>query len=331
VEQAANISDVVFDKTGTLTLGRPLITDMKITGDYDRGLLLGAAAALEAMSEHPIASAVVRRAEDEGIESLPEITDFRAFPGLGVSGLASVGSGDSRLDVLAGTRDFMEKNSVDTAPAADAAAMFEAEGKTVMWFAITGRVAALFAVSDAIRPEAGEAVQAIHDMGIRVTMLTGDNRATAEAVAQGLGLDGFEAGVLPEGKAAYIKRLQSEGRRVAMVGDGVNDAPALVQADVGIAMSGGTDIAMDAADIGLARADLTYVPGALGLVRATFRVIRQNLFWAFAYNILAIPIAAGILYPLWGVRLSPAVAAAAMAMSSVTVVSNALRLRYWKI
>jgi len=189
-------------------------------------------------------------------------------------------------------------------------------------------VAGIIALADSIRKEAPQAVSRLRDMGIKVMMLTGDNEATARTVAERLGLDGFEAQVLPAEKASHIKRLQDQGKRVAMVGDGVNDAPALVQADVGIAMGTGTDIAMDAADIGLMREDLMAVPQAIELVKATLRIIRQNLFWAFAYNTLAIPVAAGVLYPLWEIRLSPVFAAAAMAMSSVTVVTNALRLRY---
>ncbi len=329
VEQGAGLSVVVFDKTGTLTYGKPTVTDIKGCEIQDRDApesfdtqdILRLAGAVEALSEHPLAEAVAEGAIDAGLH-FPEVNDFRSVPGKGVTARA----GD--YDVTVGTRIFLKESGIDTGSFADAAERLSSQGKTVVWVAVNGSVAGIIALADSIRKEAPQAVSRLRDMGIKVMMLTGDNEATARTVAERLGLDGFEAQVLPAEKASHIKRLQDQGKRVAMVGDGVNDAPALVQADVGIAMGTGTDIAMDAADIGLMREDLMAVPQAIELVKATLRIIRQNLFWAFAYNTLAIPVAAGVLYPLWEIRLSPVFAAAAMAMSSVTVVTNALRLRY---
>ena len=329
VEQGADTSVVVFDKTGTLTYGKPVVTDVVVSesggsdgaGSLERLDILRLAGAVEALSEHPLAEAVAAGALKAGAE-FPKVSEFKSFPGRGVTARAG------EYKVAVGTKVFIEESGIDTAAFEDAAERLSSQGKTVIWVAVDGRAAGVMALADSVRKEASQAVSRLKAMGISVMMLTGDNAATAGAVAERLGLDGFEAQVLPAEKASHIKRLQEQGRRVAMVGDGVNDAPALVQADVGIAMGTGTDIAMDAADIGLMREDLMAVPQALELVRATLRIIKQNLFWAFAYNTLAIPVAAGVLYPIWGIRLSPVFAAAAMAMSSVTVVSNALRLRY---
>ena len=322
VEQGAGLSVVVFDKTGTLTYGKPSVTDVRAAaGGFDEQEILRVAGAVEALSEHPLAQAVTSKAEESGVE-FPPVSGFKSSPGKGVTARA----GDEAVAV--GTRVFLQESGIDTSVFEDMAEELSSQGKTVIWVAVNGRAAGLIALADSIRKEAPQAVSRLKSMGISVMMLTGDNRATAEAVAERLDLDGFEAQVLPTEKASHVKRLQEGGKRVAMVGDGVNDAPALVQADVGIAMGTGTDIAMDAADIGLMREDLMAVPQAIELVRATLRIIKQNLFWAFAYNSLAIPVAAGVLYPIWGIRLSPVFAAAAMAMSSVTVVTNALRLRY---
>ncbi len=327
VEQAAGISVVCFDKTGTLTLGRPMVTDIVPFGDMDQDELLCVAAALEAHSEHPLASAVVNAAKTRGCDGAFKAESFRAVPGRGVKGMVSEKRG-GKVDAVVGTGSFMTENGIDTTVLDDDLKRLSSEGKTVVWVAVGGRTAGLIALADTVRAEARDAVNALREMGLRVIMLTGDNEDTARSVSEMIGIDGFEAGILPGEKAERIKRLQEQGNSVAMVGDGVNDAPALVQADVGIAMGSGTDIAMDAADIGLMRANLMAVPEAISLVRQTLKIIKQNLFWAFAYNTLAIPVAAGVLYPLWGIRLSPVFAAAAMAMSSVTVVSNALRLRY---
>lgn len=330
VEKAAGISEVVFDKTGTLTCGRPEVTDIVATSAWDENVILRLAAALESLSEHPLAAAIVKRAQEESPAPLHQIVSFKAVPGMGVSGVAPEGfiENEDQCEVAAGTWAFMEKSGINTADAQEVADELAAEGKTVIWVAVNREAAGIIALADSVRKDAPDAVRALRKMGIMVRMLTGDNRSTAEATAKRLGIDAFEAEVLPSEKALFIKRLQKKGKSVAMVGDGVNDAPALAQADVGVAMGSGTDIAMDAADIGIMREELMAVPEAVDLLRSTLKIIRQNLFWAFAYNIIAIPVAAGVLYPVWGIRLSPVFASAAMAMSSVTVVTNALRLRF---
>lgn len=330
VEEASSITVAVFDKTGTLTMGRPSVSDIVPLDDYDETIILRAAYALEALSEHPLARAIIDKAEESDITPAT-VQEFRAVPGRGLKGkvIISPKSGTQKgNDILAGTPRFLKEAGIDVSKADDIIQQLSGRGNTIICIAIDGDIAGLVALSDTIRPEAHEAVTALKERGIKVMMLTGDNTITAATVAEKLGLQGFEASVLPHDKARHIGKLQEQGESVAMIGDGVNDAPALVQADVGIAMSSGTDIAMDSADIALMRDDLRAVPEAIDIVRATLRVIKQNLFWAFAYNIFAIPVAAGVFYPLWGIRLSPVFAAAAMAMSSVTVVSNALRLRY---
>ncbi|XWK52467.1 HAD-IC family P-type ATPase [Tunturiibacter empetritectus] len=253
--------------------------------------------------------------------NLPQAEEFESLPGLGVVGVVD---GET---LLIGNTALMNKNGVLVEPMVSTAERMSEEGKTPLWIAIEGRLAAVLAVADTIKPGSIDAVRKMHDEGLRVVMLTGDNERTAHAIAQRVGVDEVLAGVLPAGKVEAVKRLQAEGRVVAMVGDGVNDAPALAQADVGLTMASGADIAMEAGDVTLMRSDLTGVAAAITLSRGTMRVMRQNLFWAFVYNVIGIPVAAGALYPAFGLLLSPVIASAAMALSSFSVVTNSLRLR----
>jgi Cu+-exporting ATPase len=311
---------VVFDKTGTLTAGRPVVTDVGAVAPGAEDEVLALAAAVEQGSEHPLGEAIVGRAKERGL-ALPPVSGFQTVPGQGIDALAADGR------VLLGNRGLMDARGIDVTALAGRAAALAAEGKTVVYLAFAGRALGLLAVADLLKPEAPAAVAALRRAGLAVVMLTGDHRLTAQAIARQAGVDRVLAEVLPEDKTREVARLQGEGRCVAMVGDGINDAPALAQAQVGIAMGGGTDVAIEAADITLMRGDLRGVVAARGLSRATIRVIRQNLGWAFGYNVLLIPVAAGVLYPLWGVLLSPILAGAAMAFSSVSVVTNSLRLR----
>jgi Cu+-exporting ATPase len=283
----------------------------------DEAALLRLVASVERVSEHPLASAIVRGAEERGLTTV-EATEFRSITGKGV-----VGRVDGR-SVAVGNAAFMAEVG---APIDSAADDRQRAGETVMFVAVGGRFAGSIGVADRIKPSTGEAIKALHDDGLRLVMLTGDNRVTAEAVARAVGIDAVEAEVLPDQKAAVVKRLQAEGRRVAMAGDGINDAPALAQADVGIAMGTGTDIAMESAGVTLVQGDLRGLVRARRLSRATMRNIRQNLFFAFVYNVLGVPVAAGVLYPFFGLLLSPIIASAAMTFSSVSVIANALRLR----
>ncbi|ABG03112.1 ATPase, P type cation/copper-transporter [Rubrobacter xylanophilus DSM 9941] len=335
LEEAHRTTTVVLDKTGTLTKGEPRLTDVVPAGGLAGEELLRLAAAAESASEHPLGEAVVAGARERGL-ALPSPEDFEAPTGLGVR--ATV---EGRT-VLVGSRSLMRESGVQEDGLAPRAEALSREGKTPILVAVDGEPAGLLAVADTIREEAEEAVELLHRMGLEVVMMTGDNRFAAEAVAGRLGIDRVLAGVMPQDKAGKVRELQEEGRKVAMVGDGINDAPALAQADVGIAIGTGTDVAMEAADITLVGGDVRGVARAIKLSKATIRNIRQNLFWAFAYNVALIPVAAGALYPLFSggtvpeaLRpilgeygfLNPALAAAAMALSSVTVVSNALRLR----
>jgi Cu+-exporting ATPase len=281
---------------------------------------LALAAAVERLSEHPIGTAIVEGAKKRGV-TIPSAGAFRAVNGLGVQ--AEIGG----RRVLAGSRSFLAQNGVDTKQWENRAEAWRGEAKTVVFIAVDGRAVALAAVADPIKESTPEAIVALKQAGIRIVMLTGDSRRTAEAVAKQLGMDEALAEVLPADKAGHVKRLQAEGRRVAMAGDGINDAPALAQADVGIAMGTGTDIAMESSGVTLVKGDLRGIARAARLSRATMRNIKQNLLFAFGYNALGIPLAAGVLYPFTGLLLSPMVAAAAMALSSVSVVTNALRLR----
>lgn len=316
-------SIVALDKTGTLTRGRPELTDLIAAPGFDETEVLRLVASVERQSEHPVAEAIVAAAEARGL-SLAETRDFEAEPGFGVAAMA-----DGRR-VAVGADRYMERLGLDVASFAADAARFGDEAKTPLYASIDGRLAAIIAVADPIKQAAPAAIDALHAEGLRVAMITGDNRRTAHAIAARLGIDEVVAQVLPDGKVDAIKSLQADGATVAFVGDGINDAPALAQADVGLAIGTGTDVAIEAADVVLMSGDLRGVPGAIALSRATMTNIRQNLFWAFAYNASLIPVAAGILYPAFGLLLSPVFAAAAMAASSICVLTNALRLKRFK-
>lgn len=316
------VDTVVLDKTGTLTAGAPQLTDLEPAPGVDRADVLRWVAAIEDRSEHPIARAIVEAARAEGVQPAA-VQDFRAEPGFGVR--ATVGG----RRVAVGADRYMAKLGVAVAAFEDVAARLAGEGKTPLYAAVDGRVAAVLAVADPVKPSTPAAIEALHRLGLRVAMLTGDNRRTAEAIARRLGIDEVRAEVLPQDKAAVVEALQAEGRTVAFVGDGINDAPALARADVGLAIGTGTDIAIETADVILMSGDLRGIVRALALSRATIRNIKQNLFWAFCYNVLLIPVAAGALYPAFGVLLSPMFAAAAMGTSSLFVLGNALRLRRW--
>jgi len=316
LERLAGVDTVVFDKTGTLTEGRPAVVDAQILGDRDRTLSLIAAA--ESRSEHPLAKAVVAFGPNFG---RPAVEQFSAVAGRGV--LATVDG----HQVIVGTQALLDESTIDAAAFAGTLAEWTAQARTVVLAAIDGKAVAAFAIADTLRPNARSVVASLKRRGLRVVMLSGDRQATAEAIARQAGIDEVIAGVLPSGKVAAITSLQQGGHRVAMIGDGLNDAPALAQADIGMAMASGTDIAAEAASVTLMRSDLAGVEQAIVLARKTMQTMKQNLFWAFVYNVVGIPIAAGALYPAFGILLSPILASAAMAFSSVSVVSNSLRLR----
>jgi Cu+-exporting ATPase len=311
---------VAFDKTGTLTLGRPALTDLEPFAGFRGAEVLRLAAAVEARSEHPVAAAVVAAAEAEGL-SPPAVERFAAVPGYGAEATAE----GRRVQVGAGR--YMERLGLDVSGHAARIETLARQAKTPLFVAVDGALAAILAVADPIKPTSRAAIQALHAAGLKTAMISGDNRRTAEAVAAELGIDEVAAEVLPDGKVAALKTLQGRHGRVAFVGDGVNDAPALAAADVGVAMGAGTDIAIESADVVLMRSDLAGVVSAIAVSRAVVGNIHQNLAWAFGYNVLLIPLAAGVLYPAFGLLLSPMIAAAAMALSSVSVVTNALRLR----
>ncbi|MFC5387680.1 heavy metal translocating P-type ATPase [Aquamicrobium segne] len=318
-----DVAIVAVDKTGTLTRGQPELTDLTPSTGFEYNEVLALVAAVEARSEHPIATAIVTAAQERGLAIAP-LENFEAVPGYGVA--ASVGG----RHVAVGADRYMEKLGHDVAGFKNEAARLGGEGKTPLYAAIDNRLAAIIAVADPIRETTPEAIRALHDLGLKVAMITGDNRATAEAVARQLGIDEVVPEVLPQGKVTAIHELRASGRKLAFVGDGINDAPALAEANVGLAVGTGTDIAIESADVVLMSGDLRGVVNAIALSTATIRNIKQNLFWAFAYNAALIPVAAGVLYPGFGILLSPVLAAGAMALSSIFVVSNALRLRGFK-
>jgi Cu+-exporting ATPase len=320
LERMADVDTLIVDKTGTLTMGKPKLTDTVAFGDVTEADILSLAAALERGSEHPLAEAIIEGAEAQGA-ARQDAADFEAVTGKGVRG--TVGG----RAVALGNTAMMEEMGLDTTEAEAKADALRAEGKTAMFVAVEGALAGLVAVADPIKDSTAQAIKELHAQGLRVIMATGDNERTAQAVAATLGIDEVRAGVLPEDKKKLIDALCKDGHKIAMAGDGVNDAPALAAADVGIAMGTGADVAMESAGITLLGGDLMGIVRARKLARATLRNIKQNLFFAFAYNAVGVPIAAGLLYPVTGLLLSPMIAAAAMSLSSVSVITNALRLR----
>jgi len=324
LERMATVDTLIVDKTGTLTLGKPTLTDIVALGEVPEAEVLALAASLERGSEHPLAEAIVNGAETRGAK-LGKVTGFKAVTGKGVAGTVAAKT------VALGNPAMMRDLGLDISEAEKQANNLRAKGKTAMFVAINGNLAGIVAVADPIKETTAGAISALHNLGIRVIMATGDNARTAQAVAEKLGIDDFRAGVMPEDKKALVEALHADGHKVAMAGDGVNDAPALAAADVGIAMGTGADVAVESAGITLLGGDLTGIVRARKLALATLRNIKQNMFFAFAYNAAGIPIAAGILYPFIGMLLSPMIAAAAMSLSSVSVISNALRLRRVKL
>lgn len=324
LETTHKITTVVLDKTGTITEGKPKLTDIKTYLEMSENEALILCASAERGSEHPIARAIVDDAELRGLElSNPE--SFQAVPGRGIDAIVN------GKKILAGNIKLMNENGIDTNSSTKDAETFALSGRTLMYVAVDGRLSALMAAADTVKKSSREAIEKLKKLGITVYMITGDNRSTALAIAKEVGIDNVLSDVMPQDKAGEVKRLQELGQIVAMVGDGINDAPALVQADIGLAIGTGTDVAVESADVVLMRGDLNEVPTAIALSRATIRNIKQNLFWAFIYNLIGIPFAAGVVYLFGGPLLSPIFAGAAMAFSSVSVVSNALRLRSFKI
>lgn len=323
LEVPHNIQSVVLDKTGTITQGTPEVTDIQAFG-MEKQELLKIAGALEKKSEHPLAEAVLKKAEEEGI-LLPEVQEFQAVPGKGIQGKIQ------GIQYYAGNLKFMEERQIDTSKVEKQVERLAEEGKTPLIFATEEQVLGILAAADLVKPTSAQAIRELKKLGIQVIMLTGDNERTAKAIQKQLDLDTVIAEVLPQDKEREVAKLQAEGKTVAMVGDGVNDAPALARADVGIAIGAGTDVAIESADIVLMKNDLLDVVTAVGLSKAVIRNIKENLFWAFFYNACGIPLAAGLLYPVFGLKLSPMFGAAAMSLSSLFVVSNALRLRFFHV
>ncbi|MBD5643334.1 copper-translocating P-type ATPase [Clostridium botulinum] len=323
LETAHKVQSIIFDKTGTITEGKPKVTDILVSEGVDEKYLLQVAATAEKGSEHPLGEAIVKKAEEENLE-LFQGKDFRAIPGKGIEVIIE----DKK--VLLGNLRLMEEYEVEIKDFMDKSHKLSKEGKTPMFIAIENKIKGIIAVADTLKENSKKAIEKLHNMGVEVVMITGDNKNTAEAIGKQVGIDKIFAEVLPSDKANWVKKLQQEGKIVAMVGDGINDAPALAQADIGIAIGSGTDVAIESADIVLIKSDLMDVPTALKLSRATIKNIKENLFWAFGYNTLGIPVAMGVLYIFGGPLLNPMIAAAAMSFSSVSVLLNALRLRRFK-
>jgi Cu+-exporting ATPase len=323
LQTASKISAMILDKTGTITLGAPKVTDVLVAGEHDEQAVLRLAATLESGSEHPLAMAIVESAQERGIE-MGKVSNFNAIAGHGVQ--ADV---DGKT-LLFGNEKLMRERTIELGDFVEKAQMLAAEAKTPMYFAVDNKLAAIIAVADPIKEDSIAAIKRLQHNGIRVVMLTGDNRATAKAVAEKAGIKEFFAEVLPEEKSKKVQELQMEGEVVGMTGDGINDAPALAIANVGFAIGTGTDVAIESADITLMRGSLHGLADAIAVSKATLRNIKQNLFGAFIYNVAGVPFAAGVLYPFLGLLLNPVIAGAAMAFSSLTVVTNANRLRLFK-
>ncbi|MCJ7497487.1 MAG: heavy metal translocating P-type ATPase, partial [candidate division Zixibacteria bacterium] len=320
LETAHKIDSIIFDKTGTLTKGEPEVTDVIRFGDISEKEILFYAGSAEKNSEHPLGQAIVKKAIQENIE-LKEPGEFNAISGFGI---------EAKIDnkkILLGNQKLLEERKLEIKDLIPRGEELAQDGKTPIYLSIDGKISAIIAVADTLKENSKKAVEELHKLGLEIVMLTGDNRRTAEAIAKKAGIDRVISEVLPEDKVNAVRKLQEEGKIVAMVGDGINDAPALAQADIGMAIGTGTDVAMEASDITLIKGDLSGVVTAIKLSKRTIKIIKQNLFWAFIYNVLGIPIAAGLLYPFFGILLNPMIASAAMAFSSVSVVSNSLRLR----
>lgn len=324
LEITHKVNTVVFDKTGTITEGKPDVTDIVAAEGVERNRVLQLAASAEQGSEHPLGEAIIRAAQENKL-SLLETSGFQAVTGLGIAVEVD------HLPVILGNRALMQQHKVDTSAYDEKAAALAGEGKTPMYLAAQGRFLGLVAVADVIKPDSRKTIEKLHKAGIKTVMITGDNRRTAAAIAKQVGIDEVLSEVMPQDKAKKVKEIMDKGETVAMVGDGINDAPALAQANVGVAIGSGTDVAIESADVVLVKSDIHDVLTAILLSRATIRNIRQNLFWAFCYNTIGIPIAAGILYLFGGPLLNPMFAAAAMSLSSVSVVLNALRLNTFKV
>ncbi len=325
LERLEKVDTLVVDKTGTLTEGKPKLVDVLPTDGFDAKEFLRLAASLEQNSEHPLAAAIVQGAKEQSL-TLEAVNDFRSVTAGGVAGNIAGRA------MMVGKPDFLRNEKIAGLELLEASAVkLQEDGKTAMFVAVDGKPAGILAVADPIKPTTAEAIKELHALGLKLVMLTGDNRRTADAVAKQLGLDAVEAEIEPAGKVAHIKKLREGGKHVAMAGDGINDAPALSEAEVGIAMGTGTDVAMQSAGITLVKGDLRGIAKAIRLSRATMSNIRRNLVFAFLYNALGIPVAAGVLYPFFGWLLSPIIAGAAMSLSSVSVIANALRLRKVKL
>jgi len=324
LERMEKVDTLVIDKTGTLTEGRPRVVHMEVAPGFTAEAVLQTLASVERGSEHPLAMAIVMEAQARGL-SLSEVTDFDSPVGKGVIGTVE------GQDVVSGSAKFLAQYAIDASSLSEAAEAQRQRAATVIYIGIAGKLAGFAAIADPIKATTAQALQALKAADVRIVMLTGDGTTTAQAVGRQLGIDEVIAEVFPEDKASAVQRLKSQGRVVAMAGDGVNDAPALAAADVGIAMGTGTDVAMESSGVTLLHGDLRGIVRARMLSRATMHNIRQNLFLSFAYNVAGIPLAAGVLYPFFGLLLSPEVAAAAMALSSVSVIANSLRLRTWKV